>query len=230
MSGTFREVWWVRHGESVGNVGARTKEPGTYSLTDRGFAQAAALAAWLEREPALIVASPYTRAQQTAEPTKQRHRAAPVEEWPVQEITYLAPARCVDTTQIERRAMAREFWEMLDPDFVDGAGAESFAQFIARADAALERMRARPESFIVIFSHAIFMRGLLWTALTRPGRIDREAMQLFHHFSLSLDVPNCGVLPMLVAEDGTISAGPIGDPIGAATAPPTAEQIRLSGL
>lgn len=227
---SFRTVWWVRHGESVGNAGARTKEPGTYSLTPLGFAQAARFAAWLENEPALIVTSPYTRAQQTSQPTRDRHHRVPVEEWPVQEICYLAPERTRDTTQIERRAMARGFWDLLDPDFVDGEGAESFAQFIARAEAALEQLRQRTEPFIVIFSHAIFMRGLLWFALTKPQRIDREAMLLFHHFSLSLDVPNCSVLPLLFAEDGSVYSGTIADPTGAATAPPTAEEIRLSGL
>ena len=226
----FRQAWWVRHGESVGNAGARTDQPGTYSLTERGFAQSAQFAGWLERVPDLIVTSPYTRARETGAATIARHAAVPVEEWPVQEICYLAPARCVQTTQIERRAMARGFWDLLDPDFVDGEGAESFAEFIGRATAALERLRARREKFIVIFSHAIFMRGLLWVSLTRPGRIDREAMQLFHHFSLSLDVPNCGVLPMIFAPDGALAVGPIEDPTGTATAPPTAEQIRLSGL
>ena len=67
----FREVWWVRHGESVGNAGERTREPGTYSLTARGFGQAAAFAAWMERRPSLIVTSPYTRAQQTFAPTAE---------------------------------------------------------------------------------------------------------------------------------------------------------------
>jgi broad specificity phosphatase PhoE len=126
--------------------------------------------------------------------------------------------------------MARGFWDLLDPHFIDGDGAESFAQFIARAQSALDRLRARPESFIVVFSHAIFMRALLWLALSRPARIDREAMLLFHHFSLSLDVPNCGVLPLLLGSEGPIYAGTIADPIGASITPPTAEQIRLSGL
>lgn len=227
---TLRRVWWVRHGESVGNVGARTREPGTYSLTPRGFEQAERFATWLAEEPALIAVSPYTRARETAAPTRRRFHRAPVEEWPVQEITYLAPQRTHDTTQIERRAMARGFWDLLDPHFVDGDGAESFAQFIGRAQSALDRIRTRPEPFIVLFSHAIFMRGLLWLALTEPPRIDREAMQLFHHFSLSLDVPNCGVLPLLLGEDGAVFSGTIADPTGAAAAPPTAEQIRLSGL
>ena len=225
----LREVWWVRHGESVGNAGERTREPGTYSLTPHGFGQASAFASWMHRRPSLFVTSPYTRAQQTFAPTAERHRDVPREEWPVQEITYLAPARCMDTTQIERRAMAREFWENLDPDFVDGAGAESFAQFMARAQSALDRLRTLAEPFTVIFSHAIFMRGVLWCALNRPARIDREAMQLFHHFSLSLDVPNCAVMPMLLAEDGTVFTGAIADPTGTAT-PATAEEIRLSGL
>ena len=219
----------MRHGESVGNAGERTREPGTYSLTARGFGQAAVLAAWMNRRPSLFVTSPYTRAQQTFAPTAERHPGVPREEWPVQEITYLAPVRCVNTTQNERREMARDFWEDLDPDFIDGEGAESFAQFMARARSSLDRLRTLDQPFTILFSHAIFMRGVLWCALNRPARIDREAMQLFHHFSLSLDVPNCAVMPMLLAEDGTVFTGAIADPTGTAT-PATAEEIRLSGL
>jgi broad specificity phosphatase PhoE len=226
----FREFWWVRHGESVGNAGHRTSEAATYPLTARGFEQAEAFARSLDREPSLFVVSPYTRSQQTAAPSAQRHRGVPVAEWQVHEINYLDPKRCVNTTQFERRALAKDFWEMSDPDFVDGVGAESFAQFIGRTEAALGLMRARTEPFTVIFSHAIFMRGLLWSALMRPPHIDREAMQLFHHFSMSFDVPNCSVLRLLIDEAGTIYAGPITDPSGAAGRSATAEEIRLSGL
>jgi len=226
----WRRLWWVRHGESVGNAGERTRDSASYSLTPRGFAQADRLTAWMVEAPALFVVSPYIRAQQTAAPARRKFPRVPVEEWPIHEISYLAPARTRDTTQIERRALARGFWELLDPHFVDGEGAESFAQFIGRAQAALDRLQTRPEPFIVLFSHAIFMRGLLWLAWSRPARIDREAMLLFHHFSLSLDVPNCGVLPLLCGEKGALYSGPIADPIGAALAPASAESIRLSGL
>lgn len=59
----------VRHGESEGNA-TRTFTPNTeVPLTDRGRAQARAAAEILRRDytPALVVASPYSRARETGE-------------------------------------------------------------------------------------------------------------------------------------------------------------------
>jgi broad specificity phosphatase PhoE len=223
-------VWWVRHGESVGNAGARTREPGTYSLTAHGFAQADTFAARLERAPDFIVVSPYVRAQQTAAPTIARFPAARVEEWPIQEITFLAPARCIDTTQVERRFMARDFWAKCDPHFTDGDGAESFAATVGRAQSALASLRSREDGFTLVFSHGVFMRIMHWIALTRRPVIGAEEMRLCYEFVRGWDVPNCGVLPMLFAADGTHYTGPVSDPARVAGEPANAEQIHLSGL
>lgn len=232
MSATagLREVWWVRHGESVGNAGERTKEPGSYSLTARGFAQANEFAKRLELQPELIVVSPYVRARQTAAPTIARFPSARVEEWTVQEITFLAPARCIDTTQVERRFMARDFWAKCDPHFTDGDGAESFAQTVRRAEDALHSLRTREERVTFVFSHGVFMRIMHWIALTRRAVIDAEGMRLCYEFVRGWDVPNCGVLPMLFTPDGGHYTGPVSDPAGVAGEPANAEQIHLSGL
>ena len=55
-----------------------------------------------------------------------------VEEWPIQEFTYLDPARCQNMTPAERAPMVRAYWELADPTHVDGAGAESFTAFLSR--------------------------------------------------------------------------------------------------
>lgn len=226
----LRSVWWVRHGESVGNAGERTRDPGSYSLTARGFAQATAFATRLDLEPQLIVVSPYVRARQTAAPTIARFSNAQVEEWPIQEITFLAPARCLDTTQVERRFMARDFWAKCDPQYTDGDGAESFAQTVARASSAITSLSSRTEELTLVFSHGVFMRIMHWIALTRRPVIDAEAMRLCYEFVRGWDVPNCGVLPMLFGPNGTHYTGPVSDPAGVAGEPANAEQIHLSGL
>ena len=59
---SVREVWFIRHAESVANAGARTREAPTYPLSDLGFRQAAELAVALHVEPELIITSPYIRA------------------------------------------------------------------------------------------------------------------------------------------------------------------------
>lgn len=226
----FREIWWVRHAESLGNAGVRTPLPGTFALSERGAAQAAELARWFGRRPGLIVTSPYTRARQTAAPVIARHEGCAVDEWPVQEITYLAPARCADTTEAERAPMAREFWERNDPHYEDGAGAESFSGFVARIDDALHRARNSAAPLIAIFTHGHFIRGVIWRALHPTLPVDADTMSMFHHFTLALLVPNCAILPMLFADTGTTFLGPLHSPVGEIRDDATLDHLRLSGL
>lgn len=213
----------------MGNAGFRTPQPGTFSLSERGFEQAAALGQWFEQPPGLIVTSSFKRAQETAAPVIARHGGAALEEWPVHEISYLAPARCANTTEEERAPMARDFWRRDDPLYVDGPGAESFTGFIARVDAALERAR-NTSSFTAIFTHGHFIRGIVWRALNPAAPIDSDAMQMFYDFTLSLLVPNCVVLPMVFDAKGTAFIGPFRSPLGDTKDSLTLEKVRLSGL
>lgn len=225
----FREVWWVRHGESVGNAGARTEDSSGYALTARGEQQAALFASRLPRAPDLIVVSPYLRAQQTAQPAIARFPESRVEEWPVEEMHYLSRQRTRQTTQIERRALGRGFWDLSDPDFLEGDGAESFRGFVTRVDGAAQRVREQAASFIMIFAHSLFLRGLLWRAMFGTHCIDAEAMKLYREFSRGFDIPNCGHFRQLLTSEGEIFTGAI-QPLDATAPSPTAEQIQLSGL
>ena len=80
-------------GESTGNAGVPCHDLATIELTERGHEQARAVAASWPEAPALIVTSPYTRTRQTAAPTIARFPDPPVEVWPIEEFTYLQPAR-----------------------------------------------------------------------------------------------------------------------------------------
>jgi len=213
QANSFREVWFVRHSESVANAGARTREAPTYPLTECGFRQAAALAGALAVEPELIVVSPYTRARQTAEPAIRRFHRSTVEEWPVHEVQYLAPSLCVDTTQDDRRELSLQYWERADPRFT-APGAESFAEFVARAADAVERLVRRPERRVFVFSHGHFMSAVAWLILSRPGVIDSAAMRRFHQFTHAWSVPNCAILPLYLHPDGVHSLGGLWVPEG----------------
>ena len=95
-------VIFIRHGESTGNAGVPCHDLGAIELTELGQEQAREVAAsWIEA-PALIVTSPYTRTQQTAAPTIARFPGVPVEVWPIEEFTYLQPARWNGTRSAER--------------------------------------------------------------------------------------------------------------------------------
>src|SRR3546814_13888366 len=70
------------------------------------------------------VTSPYTRTLQTAAPTIARFPGVPVEVWPIEEFTYLQPARWNGTRSVERMPHLERYWREADPDYCDGEGAD----------------------------------------------------------------------------------------------------------
>src|ERR1700722_4186202 len=88
--------------------------------------------------------SRYLRTVQTAAPLSRRHPGVPVEQWPVEEFTYLDPPACDGTR-----------WE---PLWVDGPGCECFADFIARVRHLEQALVVRDaDKSIVVFTHGLLM-------------------------------------------------------------------------
>jgi probable phosphoglycerate mutase len=88
MTRAVRAIF-IRHGESTGNLDIPAGDLSQIALTERGHAQAVAVAeTWTDR-PQLIALSPYLRTHLTAEPTIQRFPDVPIEVLPMQEFTYL---------------------------------------------------------------------------------------------------------------------------------------------
>jgi broad specificity phosphatase PhoE len=224
-----REAWFIRHAESVANAGGRTLEAPTYPLSERGFRQAEQLAAALPGGVDLVVVSPYTRARQTAEAYLRNTTPALLEEWPVQEVQYLDPALCVNTTQDERRVMSQQYWEQADAEYA-APMAESFIAFLRRAQGALHRLMARPEERTIIFCHGQFISAVAWLILTRPAHIDTAAMRRFYQFIHGYSVPNCSVLPVYLQAEAGSSVGGLWVPEGVDTDAPHLAGAGLAGL
>ena len=74
--------------------------------------------------------SPYDRTRGTAVPLVAQSPDVLVEEWPVQEFTYLEPGRFAGTTGAERRTHVDYYWKTRAPEYRDGPGAESFSDLI----------------------------------------------------------------------------------------------------
>lgn len=183
-------IRFIRHGESTANAGAASQTPATIALTALGERQALALAASFSAPPQLIVSSPFLRARQTAAPTIARYTEVPVEIWPVEEFTYLAPARCINTTAEQRRPWVAGYWHRNDPFAIEGSGAESFAAFIARVSNALQRLSERSERSIAVFGHGQFIKAARWLIEASPSRIDAVAMRDFRAADLTGRIDN----------------------------------------
>ena len=199
----------VRHGQSMANAGARTADHFTNPLTDLGRIQALDFAEQVDCKPTLIVVSPFQRAQQTAEPLRQKFPDVPVEEWPIHEFTFLEPSRHNGTSEEDRQPHVSAYWERQDHTFLDGPGAESFTQFLDRAREAIRRLVSmNPGGCIVVFTHGFFMQAFR-LALLFPNATDAELMANFLRFHNVNFIQNIQRLEFEV-RDGKISI--IGQP------------------
>ena len=109
-------TWLARHGQSTSNAGRPAVGAGNTPLTELGHEQARALAAKVDRQPDLLIVSSFIRSQATARPIRERWPEARCETWPIHELTYLSPARCVGTTRATRQPWVDAYWRDCDPD------------------------------------------------------------------------------------------------------------------
>jgi 2,3-bisphosphoglycerate-dependent phosphoglycerate mutase len=199
----MHNVWLIRHGESEANAGLPTLNPVKTPLTSKGHRQAQQIARCFTQPPDLIVTSPYWRTQQTAQPTRERFPDVPHTEWQVQEFTYLAPLRYEGSTIEQRRPPSDAYWLQNDPVYVDGAGAESFANLIERAQVTHRQICQLQVRQTAIFTHGRYIRAILWLLLAQltnapAAEITARRMRQFQHFINSFAVPNCSIVKLHV--------------------------------
>ncbi|MFC3914605.1 histidine phosphatase family protein [Pseudaeromonas sharmana] len=188
-----------RHGESAANAGLVTSQPAEIPLTPRGEQQAMALAHQLTFHPDLILCSPFLRARQTAAPCCARFPTVPLLTLPIQEFTYLAPARCAATDAATRRPLVDAYWQRADPRHVDGDGAESFVDLLNRVRQLLLELQQSDASEVALFGHGQFMQALRWHLHNavplhaehwQPERLEAEQMRAFRRFDLAHPIAN----------------------------------------
>lgn len=189
----MKSIEFLRHAESAANAGLPTSDPSTIPLTAAGrFAAETAANNYDGPTPDLIVVSPFRRAQETAAPFRRRFAIALVEEWPVQEFTFLSPTRCGTSSAEERRPFVEAYWKTATPATNDGPGAESFQDFIARVQTALVKLRNLPEQAILVVCHEQVIKATMWLATRKADLNAPGAPQRFREFSLTFTIPNLG--------------------------------------
>lgn len=190
----------VRHGQSLANAGGAPPDNFSNPLTELGHAQAKALAEGFPCEPTQFLVSPYLRARQTAEPLLKRFPSIPVEEWPIQEFTFLEPARHKGTTDLEQEPHSQEFWQRCDPTHTTGPGAECFTAFLDRARDTLRRLtHIASGGCIVVFTHGLFMQAVRLLLLF-PHATDAQLMYNFRRFHFSNFINNTDSLEFEITE------------------------------
>lgn len=187
-------VWLIRHGESEGNVGLKSLDDKNTPLTIGGEEQAIDIANRLNRVPDCIITSPYLRSKQFAQPTISRFPSSQVFEWPVHSLVCLSPTRCNNTSFEDRRGLVTEYWQRRDPFYVDGFDAESFADFLARIQEFLQRLQMMNNLYVIVFTHQIFMQGVLGCLLTQSFTPSLDYMQFHNALRQILKIPSGAVV------------------------------------
>ena len=196
-----REFIFIRHGESVSNADLPTEHPQTIALTPKGAQQALDKAATWQIAPDIFITSKYIRTQLTAAPFRAKFPDVPHEEWDIHEFTYLDPVKYRGTTVTQRRPHTDAYWQKADPYHKDSPEAESFAEFAARCQTALARIRQSQHQRSIAFCHGYFMKGLVLALDGHFDEVSDKTMALFNEFHHRQPLDNCAVLRLHINDD-----------------------------
>jgi broad specificity phosphatase PhoE len=183
------EIHLIRHAQSEANAGGATSDPSAIPLSDCGYRQAIEFSHTVTQRPDLIITSTFTRAIATATPTIARYPGVFVRTENIGEFTYLSPLRCANTTVAQRRAWVDAYWQRSDPTYVDGDGAESFADLIDRVRIEVCKLKME-RGLILVFGHGQVMQAMRWFIENPTLSITPPLMTAFRAYDVSHPIQN----------------------------------------
>ncbi len=182
-------IYFVRHGESEGNVGPFVQGP-EEPLTKAGVEQAQLIAKRFQSIPVdIILSSPEERAKKTAEIISESiNRPIEFSDFLVE---FIKPS--VIIKKLKKDPEVKEIKKLLKDNFhVSGwrhSDEENFEDLKKRAINLLDYLLARKEKNIIIATHGIFMRMIVSTVIMGNELTSREYWKFF--VTLALD--NTGI-------------------------------------
>jgi broad specificity phosphatase PhoE len=166
---------FLRHGESIGNAQARWQGQSDYPLTEKGRAQALALAERWKSEGAtfdLIIASPLGRAKETAEIIASA-LGVPVEYDPILLERHIGEMEGLTADEVRKRPQP----PYVTPyDSIGGEGEGDWALFL-RAGQALHMLLRRPAGSYLIVSHGGLLNQLMNAIIGIAPHVDPSGVR-----------------------------------------------------
>lgn len=184
-----KTVFFVRHGQSVANVSAVFQGP-DLPLSETGHKQARCIAERIARLGcAALIASPFTRARQTAEVIAAETGLQ--QEYSDLFVERIKPSVINGKSYRDEEASAiwREWERSLYSPALRVADGENFADLISRADAALDFLKERGEASLAVVTHGFFLRTIV--ARTLLG--DKLSAEVFKRFQWMASMENTGL-------------------------------------
>lgn len=185
----IKRVYFVRHGESHGNV-TNLHGDHSHALTPRGQQQAEFIASRCEKlKVEALLSSDMVRAQETAQAIARRLKL-PIE---TSEFFHEALAPTVLRNKPRTDPQSLEMDTAIRTNFgVSGfrlSDEENFEDLKARALHALGLLAKRPEENILVVTHGFFLRIVVACAIFGPDLNARECL----HFIRTLHMENTGL-------------------------------------
>jgi broad specificity phosphatase PhoE len=166
---------FLRHGESIGNAQSRWQGQSDYALTEKGRAQARALAERWKSESVrfdLVIASPLSRAKETAEIVASTLDAK-VEFDPILLERHIGEMEGLTAEEVRKRPQP----PYVTPyDSIGGAGEGDWALFL-RAGQALHRLLRRPAGSYLIVSHGGLLNQLMNAIIGIAPHVDPSGVR-----------------------------------------------------
>lgn len=166
---------FLRHGESIGNAQSRWQGQSDYPLTDRGRAQARALAErWRAEEVTfdLVISSPLVRARETAEIVAAAVNAK-IEFDPVLLERHIGEMEGLTAEEVRKRPQP----PYVTPyDSIGGEGEGDWALFL-RAGQALHRLLRRRAASYLIVSHGGLLNQLMNAIIGIAPHVDPSGVR-----------------------------------------------------
>ena len=166
---------FLRHGESIGNAQSRWQGQSDYELTERGRAQARALAARWKAEGAkfdLAIASPLVRAKETAEIIAAALNV-PVELDPILLERHIGEMEGLTAEEVRKKPHP----PFVTPyDSIGGEGEGDWALFL-RAGQALHSLLRRPPANYLIVSHGGLLNQLMNAIIGIAPHVDPSGVR-----------------------------------------------------
>jgi len=182
----MKKIYFVRHGESEGNA-ARVHQSKDTPLSEIGMSQAKMVALRFKNiQVERIIASPYTRARQTAQAIADYNNLKIEDNSLFQERRGLS--ELIGLSQLSEQS--KQIRANLHQHLLEDGGSwrysdeESAVEFAARSKQALEFLQKRSENNLVVVSHALNIRMLLANVLNQTGEL-KHLYEIYSNFDLN---------------------------------------------
>jgi broad specificity phosphatase PhoE len=193
----LKKVYLVRHGETEGNLGGYYQFSDTL-LTPAGHKGAEAVAHRFRNiEIEQLVASPFVRAQQTAEYVAQVINKPIITCEAFHEVLQSEQLRGVrfGTPEVQMYEKERAL-KFTDPSWNDG-GAENFFDVLKRVEEGVSFLEKSTANSILVVSHGNFLRSLIAYLILGKNTDIATNMTVYHSF---LRMSNVGITEFVYNE------------------------------